>query len=178
MKFFEVCENASDDDDGDVQNKAKGGGDLGGWDEKKSGPDGAGIPKDDKAKDELKAREEQAALDELLNTYGASALPQHLLEVCQDGQPGHGRAALPSCAKVGRVARLCHDGRMHEVAPGQQRRGARRERATWAMRASKSSSTSSAVARPGRLHVQVRHLRHGVVPSAHAASQRQGGAAL
>lgn len=74
MKFFEVCENASDDDDGDVQNKAKGGGDLGGWDEKKSGPDGAGIPKDDKAKDELKAREEQAALDELLNTYGASAL--------------------------------------------------------------------------------------------------------
>ncbi|SPO21091.1 related to CSR1 - phosphatidylinositol transfer protein [Ustilago trichophora] len=73
MKFFEVCENASDDADIDV--KAKGdGGNLGGWDEKKSGPDGAGIPKDDKAKDELKAREEQAALDELLNTYGPSAL--------------------------------------------------------------------------------------------------------
>nr|CDI51422.1 conserved hypothetical protein [Melanopsichium pennsylvanicum 4] len=72
MKFFEVCENASDED-GDVQATGKGG-DLGGWDEKKSGPDGAGIPKDDKAKDELKAREEQAALDELLNTYGPSAL--------------------------------------------------------------------------------------------------------
>ncbi|KAJ1030188.1 hypothetical protein NDA16_001099 [Ustilago loliicola] len=73
LKFFEVCENA-DDDDANVEAKAKGGGDLGGWDEKKSGPDGAGIPKDDKAKDELKAREEQAALDELLNTYGPSAL--------------------------------------------------------------------------------------------------------
>ena len=73
MKFFEVCENADDDDDTNVQAKGNGG-DLGGWDEKKSGPDGAGIPKDDKAKDELKAREEQAALDELLNTYGASAL--------------------------------------------------------------------------------------------------------
>lgn len=72
MKFFEICENA-DDNDVDVQAKRTGG-DLGGWDEKKSGPDGAGIPKDDKAKDELKAREEQAALDELLNTYGPSAL--------------------------------------------------------------------------------------------------------
>ncbi|KAJ9476659.1 putative Phosphatidylinositol transfer protein CSR1 (putative) [Pseudozyma hubeiensis] len=73
MKFFEVCENASDDDT-DAEAKGKSGGDLGGWDENKSGPEGAGIPKDDKAKDELKAREEQAALDELLNTYGASAL--------------------------------------------------------------------------------------------------------
>lgn len=73
LKFFEVCENASDNDDSGEQAKGKGG-DLGGWDEKKSGPEGAGIPKDDKAKDELKAREEQAALDELLNTYGASAL--------------------------------------------------------------------------------------------------------
>ncbi|SOV08198.1 related to CSR1 - phosphatidylinositol transfer protein [Ustilago sp. UG-2017a] len=73
MKFFETCENA-DDNDTNVQAKTKGGGDLGGWDEKTSGPDGAGIPKDDKAKDELKAREEQAALDELLNTYGPSAL--------------------------------------------------------------------------------------------------------
>ncbi|TKY90729.1 hypothetical protein EX895_000727 [Sporisorium graminicola] len=73
LKFFEVCENASEDDDGNAQSKGKGG-DLGGWDEKKSGPDGAGIPKDDKAKDELKAREEQAALDELLQSYGPSAL--------------------------------------------------------------------------------------------------------
>ncbi|CBQ67910.1 conserved hypothetical protein [Sporisorium reilianum SRZ2] len=73
IKFFEICENASEDGDTDVQAKGKGG-DLGGWDEKKSGPDGAGIPKDDKAKDELKAREEQAALDELLQTYGPSAL--------------------------------------------------------------------------------------------------------
>lgn len=73
LKFLEVCETASDDDNADGQVKSNGG-DLGGWDEKKSGPEGAGIPKDDKAKDELKAREEQAALDELLQTYGASAL--------------------------------------------------------------------------------------------------------
>ncbi|CDU24118.1 related to CSR1-phosphatidylinositol transfer protein [Sporisorium scitamineum] len=73
MKFFKTCENASEDDVDNEQAKGKGG-DLGGWDEKKSGPDGAGIPKDDKAKDELKAREEQAALDELLQTYGPSAL--------------------------------------------------------------------------------------------------------
>lgn len=73
MKFFEVCENAMDDEDTTAQSKVTGGG-LSGWDENKSGPDGAGIPKDDKAKDELKAREEQAALDELLNKYGPSAL--------------------------------------------------------------------------------------------------------
>ena len=73
MKFFETCENASDDADSSAQ-KQGGGGDLGGWDENKSGPEGAGIPKDDKAKDELKAKEEQAALDDLLKTYGASAL--------------------------------------------------------------------------------------------------------
>ena len=70
-KFLDTCANA--EDDADVSKKAGGAG-LAGWDESKSGPDGAGIPKDDKAKDELKAREEQAALDDLLNNYGPSAL--------------------------------------------------------------------------------------------------------
>lgn len=74
MKFFETCENADESEAEGAGKKEGGGGDLGGWDEKKSGPEGAGIPKDDKAKDELKAKEEQAALDELLNTYGPSAL--------------------------------------------------------------------------------------------------------
>ncbi|PWN53091.1 hypothetical protein IE53DRAFT_384440 [Violaceomyces palustris] len=75
VRFFECCSDASDDDgDPGAIRKPGAGGDLAGWDEKKSGPEGAGIPKDDKAKDELKAREEKQALDDLLNNYGASAL--------------------------------------------------------------------------------------------------------
>ncbi|EPQ26305.1 uncharacterized protein PFL1_06240 [Pseudozyma flocculosa PF-1] len=74
-KFFETCDQAADKGDPEAAARRKAaGGDLGGWDEKKSGPEGAGIPKDDAAKDELKAREEQAALDELLNQYGGAAL--------------------------------------------------------------------------------------------------------
>lgn len=70
LGFFKVVEEAKGDG-----SKAGSGNNQNGTDmDQEVDPKKSGIPKDDKAKDEAKAKEEKAALDELLQQYGKDAL--------------------------------------------------------------------------------------------------------